>query len=164
MSRPDGSTPSRLAAAAPHSPGNGWRANDARAELNRRRTGWYRAYAGTRGGHRRLRDGGIIHPSNVLAVTAVWKLGTIPQTALRELPDAEFAALLDLKPRALMVSGQIPVASQHVPGDFHGPHDISDSPLPKRFHQPGSRLMASARAVPNSSRPAATASSTLSRD
>ncbi|HNA51489.1 MAG TPA: AMP-binding protein, partial [Mycobacterium sp.] len=39
----------------------------------------------------------------VQACVAVWKLGAIPQPLSARLPDAEFAALLDLRPRALLV-------------------------------------------------------------
>ena len=37
------------------------------------------------------------------ALMACWKLGATPQPLSARLPDAEFAAILDLKPRALIV-------------------------------------------------------------
>ena len=39
----------------------------------------------------------------VQAVVAVWKLGAIPQPLSSRLPDSEYAGLLDLTPRALLV-------------------------------------------------------------
>lgn len=68
----------------------------------------------------------------VLATTAVWKLGAIPQPLSPRLPDAEFEGLLDLKPRALLVGradprGVVP----SVAADFTGDPRLSDGPLPE---------------------------------
>lgn len=68
----------------------------------------------------------------VQACVAVWKLGAIPQPLSARLPDAEFAALLDLRPRALLVGrtdprGLVP----SVDGDFTGSPELSDAPLPE---------------------------------
>ncbi|GAY19340.1 AMP-binding protein [Mycobacterium sp. shizuoka-1] len=67
----------------------------------------------------------------VLATTAVWKLGAIPQPLSPRMPEAEFEGLLDLKPRALLVGradprGLVP----SVDADFTGSH-MPDDPLPE---------------------------------
>lgn len=67
----------------------------------------------------------------VQAVIACWKLGAVPQPLSARLPDAEFAAILDLRKRALIVGredprGQVP----NVPADFAA-EDSSDAPLPE---------------------------------
>ena len=68
----------------------------------------------------------------VLATVAVWKLGAIPQPLSPRLPDAEFEALLDLVPRALLVGradprGVVP----SVDAEFTGSPVLSDAPLPE---------------------------------
>ena len=68
----------------------------------------------------------------VQAVVATWKLGAVPQPLSARLPDAEYADLLDLRPRALLVGRADPrgvVAS--VPGDFSPRADLSDAALPE---------------------------------
>lgn len=68
----------------------------------------------------------------VRAVTAVWKLGAIPQPLSPRMPNAEFAALLDLKPRALIIGRPDPRGiAASVTDDFAGSADLSDSPLPE---------------------------------
>ena len=67
----------------------------------------------------------------VLATVATWKLGAVPQPLSARLPDAEYAGLLDLRPRALLVGrpdprGLVP----SVPGDFTPGPQVSDDPLP----------------------------------
>jgi bile acid-coenzyme A ligase len=77
----------------------------------------------------------------VAAVVATWKLGAVPQPLSARLPDAEYTALLDLHPRALLVGRPDPrgtVAS--VPGDFDPP--LSDEPLPDAV-SPALKSMAS---------------------
>jgi len=67
----------------------------------------------------------------VQAVVAVWKLGAIPQPLSARLPDAEYADLLDLRERALLVGRPDPRGVvRAVPGDFD-PGDVSDAPLPE---------------------------------
>ena len=67
----------------------------------------------------------------VRAVVAVWKLGAIPQPLSARLPDAEYADLLDLRERALLVGRPDPRGVvRAVPGDFD-PGDVSDAPLPE---------------------------------
>ena len=44
----------------------------------------------------------------VQAVLARWKLGAVPQPLSARLPDAEFEALLELRPRALIVGRDDP--------------------------------------------------------
>ena len=68
----------------------------------------------------------------VQAVVATWKLGAVPQPLSARLPDAEYADLLDLRPRALLVGrpdprGLVP----SVPGDFTPGPEVSDAPLPE---------------------------------
>ncbi len=68
----------------------------------------------------------------VQATVAVWKLGAVPQPLSPRLPDAEFADLLDLKPRALLVGrpdprGLVP----SVDAEFTGGPELSDEPLPE---------------------------------
>ena len=67
----------------------------------------------------------------VQAVVAVWKLGAIPQPLSARLPDAEYADLLDLRERALLVGRPDPRGVvRAVPGDFD-PGDVSDAQLPE---------------------------------
>jgi len=79
----------------------------------------------------------------VQAVVAVWKLGAVPQPLSARLPDAEYADLLDLTPRALLVGrpdprGLVP----SVTGDFEPRTDLSDAPLPEAV-SPSLKSMAS---------------------
>ncbi len=68
----------------------------------------------------------------IQAAIACWKLGAVPQPLPPGLPDAEFAALLDLRPRALLVGrddprGQTPC----LPTGFIPDPALSDTPLPE---------------------------------
>ncbi|MGE5698382.1 MAG: AMP-binding protein, partial [Candidatus Sericytochromatia bacterium] len=76
------------------------------------------------------------------AAIAAWKLGAVPQPLPPRLPEAEFEALLALRPRALLVgradpAGRIP----SVPSDFI-PQGLSDAPLPEAV-SPSWKSMAS---------------------
>jgi len=67
----------------------------------------------------------------VQAVLACWKLGAVPQPLSPGLPDSEFAALLDLKPRALLVGRPDPRGLiAYVPADFMPDAMLKDTPLP----------------------------------
>lgn len=78
----------------------------------------------------------------VQSVVAVWKLGAIPQPLSARLPDAEYADLLDLRERALLVGRPDPRGVvRSVPGDFD-PGDISDARLPE-IVSPSLKSMAS---------------------
>ncbi|MDT5181211.1 MAG: bile acid-coenzyme ligase [Mycobacterium sp.] len=68
----------------------------------------------------------------IQASLACWKIGAVPQPLSARLPDAEFAGILDLKPRALIVGradprGEVPC----VPMDFAPGPESSDAPLPE---------------------------------
>jgi bile acid-coenzyme A ligase len=79
----------------------------------------------------------------VKAVVATWKLGAIPQPLSSRLPDAEYARLLDLRERALLVGRPDPrgvVGS--VDGDFDPGAGVSDAPLPEMI-SPSLKSMAS---------------------
>jgi bile acid-coenzyme A ligase len=66
------------------------------------------------------------------AVIACWKLGAVPQPLSPRLPDAELAAILDLKPRALIVGRVDPGgAVPSVAADFAPDDTLSDAPLPE---------------------------------
>ena len=79
----------------------------------------------------------------VQAVVAVWKLGAVPQPLSARLPDAEYADLLDLTPRALLVGRPDPRGKVHsVAGDFEPPTELSDAPLPEAI-SPSLKSMAS---------------------
>ncbi|MCW1957151.1 MAG: AMP-binding protein [Mycobacterium sp.] len=78
----------------------------------------------------------------VQAVVATWKLGAIPQPLSARLPDAEYANLLDLRERALLVGRPDPRGKvTSVPGDFD-PEKFSDAPLPEAV-SPSLKSMAS---------------------
>ncbi len=65
------------------------------------------------------------------AVIACWKLGAVPQPLPPRIPDAEYAALLDLKPRALLVGRPDPRELViDVPADFTPDAALSDEALP----------------------------------
>jgi bile acid-coenzyme A ligase len=67
----------------------------------------------------------------VQAVIACWKLGAVPQPLSPGLPDHEYAALLDLKPRALLVGRPDPRGViLSVPADFVPDPMLKDTPLP----------------------------------
>ena len=68
----------------------------------------------------------------VQAVLAAWKLGAVPQPLSARLPDAELAALLELRPPALVVGRNDPTGkSPSVAGDFKPRPDVSDEALPE---------------------------------
>lgn len=135
---------SLLAAQDPHAPAvsHGGRTLT-RAELDSTTNRLARAYAAL---GVRLGDYVTIACPNsiewVQAVVATWKLGAIPQPLSARLPDHEYAGLLELRERALLVGRPDPrgiVAS--VPGDFD-PGDVSDAPLPEAV-SPSLKSMAS---------------------
>ncbi|OBA83887.1 AMP-dependent synthetase [Mycobacterium sp. 1164966.3] len=66
----------------------------------------------------------------VQAAVACWKLGAVPQPLSPRLPDAEFEALLQLKPRALLVGRSSP-GIPSVPAGFVPDSGLSDAPLPE---------------------------------
>jgi len=77
------------------------------------------------------------------ATIACWKLGAVPQPLPARLPEPEFAAILALRPRALLVgrsdpTGEIP----SIAADFDPPEDIGDDPLPEAV-SPAWKAMAS---------------------
>ncbi|KAA0102243.1 AMP-dependent synthetase [Mycolicibacterium sp. P1-18] len=68
----------------------------------------------------------------VESVLACWKLGAVPQPLSARLPDVEFAAILDLVPRALVVGRPDPRGvAPSVPADFVPDAALSDAPLPE---------------------------------
>jgi bile acid-coenzyme A ligase len=68
----------------------------------------------------------------VQAVLAAWKLGAVPQPLSARLPNAELAALLELRPPALLVGRHDPNGkSPGVAGDFTPDAAISDAALPE---------------------------------
>lgn len=78
----------------------------------------------------------------VQAVVATWKLGAIPQPLSSRLPDLEYADLLDLRERALLVGRPDPRGiTPSVPGDFD-PGQVSDATLPEAV-SPALKSMAS---------------------
>lgn len=103
-----------------------------RAELDASTNRLARAYA-----ERGVTQGNyvsIVLPNSVewvQATVACWKLGAIPQPLSPRMPDAEFAGLLELKPRSLLIgrtdpNGEIP----SVPTGFVD-NSQSDAPLPE---------------------------------
>ena len=79
----------------------------------------------------------------VQAVVATWKLGAIPQPLSARLPDTEYADLLDLMPRALLVGRPDPRGQVHsVSGDFTPRAELSDARLPEAV-SPSLKSMAS---------------------
>jgi bile acid-coenzyme A ligase len=68
----------------------------------------------------------------VASVLAAWKLGATPQPLSARLPDAEFEALLDLRPQALIVGrADLRGRTPSVPVDFAPDPALSDDPLPE---------------------------------
>lgn len=65
----------------------------------------------------------------VQAAVACWKLGAVPQPLSPRLPDAEFAGLLELRPRALLVGRSSP-GIPSVPAGFVPDPGLPDAPLP----------------------------------
>ncbi|MGV0744018.1 AMP-binding protein [Mycolicibacterium sp. XJ870] len=66
----------------------------------------------------------------VQATLATWKLGAVPQPLSPRLPEAEFAGILGLRPRALVV-GRDAGETPWVPAGFTPDPDLSDKPLPE---------------------------------
>ena len=77
----------------------------------------------------------IVMPNSigwVQAVLAAWKLGAVPQPLSARLPDVELAALLQLRPPALLVGRDDPNGvTRSVAGDFTPEHVVSDAALPE---------------------------------
>jgi bile acid-coenzyme A ligase len=77
----------------------------------------------------------IVMPNSigwVQAVLAAWKLGAVPQPLSARLPAAELAALLQLRPPALLVGrDDANGVTVSVAGDFTPDPTISDAPLPE---------------------------------
>ena len=77
----------------------------------------------------------IVMPNSigwVQAVLAAWKLGAVPQPLSARLPDVELAALLQLRPPALLVGRDDPnCVTLSVAGDFTPDPEVSDAPLPE---------------------------------
>jgi len=72
----------------------------------------------------------------VYSVLACWKLGAVPQPLSARLPDAELAALLELRRPALLVGrpdpkGVTPSATAELAAEFARSAEISGSPLPE---------------------------------
>ena len=79
----------------------------------------------------------------VQAVVATWKLGAVPQPLSARLPDTEYADLLDLTPRALLVGRPDPRGMVHsVSVDFTPRTELSDARLPEAV-SPSLKSMAS---------------------
>jgi bile acid-coenzyme A ligase len=68
----------------------------------------------------------------VQAVLAIWKLGGVPQPLSARMPDAELAALLQLRPPKLIVGRDDPTGvSPSVPADFTPDAALPDGALPE---------------------------------
>ncbi|MET0473776.1 MAG: AMP-binding protein [Mycobacterium sp.] len=125
---------SALAAAAPDEPAVTCEGRTiTRAELDASTNRLARAYAALGVG---LGDYVSIAMPNsiefIQASLACWKIGAVPQPLSARLPDAEFASILDLMPRALIVGrtdprGEVP----SVPIEFAPDAGLSDGPLPE---------------------------------
>ncbi|OBF67199.1 AMP-dependent synthetase [Mycobacterium sp. 852002-51971_SCH5477799-a] len=66
----------------------------------------------------------------IQAAVACWKLGAVPQPLSARLPDAELAALLELRPPALLV-GREPSEFPSVPAGFEPDPALPDAALPE---------------------------------
>jgi bile acid-coenzyme A ligase len=74
---------------------------------------------------------------------ACWKLGAVPQPLPARMPDAEFAGILALRPRALVVGRTDPTGqTPSVPAGFDPGTEFSDEPLPEAV-SPAWKCMAS---------------------
>jgi bile acid-coenzyme A ligase len=68
----------------------------------------------------------------IQAAIACWKLGAVPQPLSARLPDAEFEALLALRPQALVVGRADPRGvSPSLPSGFTPEQTLSDAALPE---------------------------------
>jgi bile acid-coenzyme A ligase len=75
----------------------------------------------------------IVLPNSVecvQAMVACWKLGAVPQPLSARLPDTEFAGLLELRPRVLLVGRTYP-GIPSVPKGFVPDQALSGEPLPE---------------------------------
>ena len=85
----------------------------------------------------------IVMPNSigwVQAVLAAWKLGAVPQPLSARLPDAELAALLQLRPPALLVGRDDPNGvTVSVAGDFTPDPRFPTPRCPRRCRRCGSR-------------------------
>ncbi len=134
LTPPIGTQISALAAQAPDAPAVTAAGRTlTRAELDASTNRLARAYAGLGVG---VGDYVTITVPNsiewIQAAVACWKLGAVPQPLAPRMPDHEFAGLLALRPRALIVgrtdpSGVIP----SVPMDFIPDAGLPDAPLPE---------------------------------
>ena len=115
-----------------------------RAELDSDTNRLARAYAGYG-----VREGDYVTiaiPNGIewiQAAIACWKLGAVPQPLPPALPDTEYAEILGLRPRALLIGradpgGKIP----SLPAGFTPDVSISDDPLPAAV-SPAWKAMAS---------------------
>ncbi|SEH51864.1 bile acid-coenzyme A ligase [Mycolicibacterium rutilum] len=136
---------SRLAAAAPDAPAATCEGvTITRGELDASTNRLARAYAelGVRQGDYVT----VVLPNSiewVQAVVATWKLGAVPQPLSPRLPDAELAALLDLRPRALVVGRDDPTGrTPSVPAGFAPDPALPDAGLPEKV-SPVFKAMAS---------------------
>lgn len=88
----------------------------------------------------------IVLPNSIeflQAAIAAWKLGAIPQPLPTRLPDAEFEAILRLRPRALVVGRPDPQEEiPNVPAEFTPDRGLSDAALPEAV-SPAWKAMAS---------------------
>jgi len=77
----------------------------------------------------------IVVPNSIewaQAVLATWKLGAVPQPLSARLPDVELAALLQLRPSALLVGRDDPNGeTPSLADDFTPDPMLSDAPLPE---------------------------------
>jgi bile acid-coenzyme A ligase len=77
----------------------------------------------------------IVMPNSiewVQAVLATWKLGAVPQPLSARLPDPELAALLELRPPALLVGRADPNGKlRSLPSDYVPDPALSDAALPE---------------------------------
>ncbi|MFV8167414.1 AMP-binding protein [Mycobacterium sp. 134] len=102
-----------------------------RADLDRSTNRLARAYA-----ERGVRQGDYVTislPNSiewVQATLAAWKLGAVPQPLSPRLPDSEFAGILALRPRALVV-GRDAGETPWLPAGFTPGTELSDAPLPE---------------------------------
>ena len=79
----------------------------------------------------------------VQAVIATWKLGAVPQPLSARLPDHEYAGILELRERALVVGRPDPRGPvRSVPGDFQPDPGVPDTALPEAV-SPSLKSMAS---------------------
>ncbi|HEX4586897.1 MAG TPA: AMP-binding protein [Mycobacterium sp.] len=130
---PIGAESSRLAGLSPDEPAVTCEGRTlTRAELDTSTNRLARAYADL--GVRQGDYVAIVMPNSiqwVQAVLATWKLGAIPQPLSARLPDAELAALLQLRQPSLLVGRADPNGKSHsLPSDYVPDPSLSDAALP----------------------------------